>query len=299
LIDNIINYLKEAGPGLVDERAVKIFFFSVGASLCGLLSDILNNSYLVASGNEGGMKFSVMATIFQWIFAFFISTINLLPPFFIRFLLVGKKLETEWSIAAAAINYAAIMLIMALPWQFMFGNVGGGAAYFLLSRVMKMLFASIILISGYFILETPERKWRSAPQMEMPLDNSTRCLLKLGSFINYVKTNLGSEISVENLWQPVYTYLKNEEVINGAVNQGMTPDAIVLNAVGSMAFRLLAAGVFHHPGGPLSLEGEYVVSIWKIAADELIRNSFNTPADMARGLAALEEAIRRAGEWKN
>jgi hypothetical protein len=188
------------------------------------------------------------------------------------------------------------MLIMALPWQLMFGNIGGGTAYFLLSRVMRILFAFIILMNGYFILETPEKKVHSTQRMDMPLDNSTKCMLKLGSFINYVKNNLGSEISVEKLWQPVYAYLKNEEIINGAVNQGMSPDAIVLNAVGSMAFRLLAAGRFHHPGGSLSLEGEYVVSIWKIAADELIRNSFNTPDDMARGLAALEEAIRRAGK---
>jgi hypothetical protein len=223
---------------------------------------------------------------------FFLSLLNLIPPFFIRYVAVGKPLYGNNAAFMAFVNYASVIMAIAFPWQVLMGSVSKGVIFFLLSRAAKIAAAVTILICGYSILGIPSDDTDIGP----PVDNSSKCMLKLADFIMYAKKNLGEDISVEKLWQHVYTYLKNDEVISGAVRQGVPIDAIVMNAVGAVAYRMIESGQFHNAPGVLAPEGECMVVVWKMAANELVRQAYNTPDDMARGLAALEEAIRRAGQ---
>jgi hypothetical protein len=265
--------------------------FAVAASLFWLLAHITNNYYLLSVSGESGVPISFFINFFNLLMFFFISFINFAPPFLIRYFFIERPLDGEMAIMASFVNYATVMIVMAFPWQLIMSGVGGSILLLLLSRTARVICAVITLIGGYKILTIPTKEEEFSP----PQDNQTKCMLKLANFINYAKNNLGTEVSVEKLWQTVYSYLKNDEVISGALNRGIPVDAIVINAVGAVAYKFIESGRFHESKGVLTPEGRYIVSVWKMAAEELVRRTFNTPQDMERGLAALEDAIARAG----
>jgi hypothetical protein len=264
---------------------------AVAASLFWLLAHITNNYYLLALNGESGVPISFFINFFYWIAFFLISFINFTPPFLIRYFFIERPLYGEMAILASFANYATVMIVMAFPWQLIMGGAGGGIFLLLLSRTAKIICAAITIMGGYKILTIPLKEEEFAP----PQDNQTKCMLKLANFISHAKSNLGSEVSVERLWQTVYSYIKNDDVISGAMNRGIPVDMIVINAVGAVAYKFIESGRFHESRGVLSPEGRYIASVWKMAAEELVRRSFNSQQDMERGLAALEAAIASAG----
>jgi hypothetical protein len=107
---------------------------------------------------------------------------------------------------------------------------------------------------------------------------------------------LGERRHVEKFWSPVYAYLKDTPKISKLVtNQRLHHDEITLNAVGSIAFKLLAEGGLHAAFGTLSPDGEYVRKVWWVAANELVRRSYYRPEDVTQGIQALDAAIVAVG----
>ncbi|MDR1132567.1 MAG: hypothetical protein LBL05_00300, partial [Synergistaceae bacterium] len=132
----------------------------------------------------------------------------------------------------------------------------------------------------------------SMEEILLPLDDSERCMTALGDFMTVLVAQLGERRHVEKLWSPVYTYLKDRLKVQKLVmNKGLKHDEIALNAVGSIAFRLLASGELHSDFGTLSPDGEYVRKIWWFTANELVRRSYYRPEDVAKGLESLDSAI--------
>jgi hypothetical protein len=253
----------------------------------------MNNFYLAASGGLERPKISIFINFFYWLMFFVLSMINHIPPAFIRYFMPGRQIEGEWAILGSFINGATVILIMALPWRLFVGGISGGVGFYLISRLVKIMAAFVIIYGGYGILSRPEEN--EAENFAPPIDNATKCMLRLTDFIDYAKRNIGSQTNVEMLWQMVYTYLKNDELITDAINKGVPPDSIVMNAIGAVAYRLIESGRFHKAKGVLSAEGEYIAEVWKMAAAELVNRSYNTRDDMQRGLASLGEAIERTG----
>jgi hypothetical protein len=253
----------------------------------------MNNFYLAASGGMERPKISIFINFFYWLMFFFLSVVNHIPPAFIRYFMPGRQIEGEWAVLGAFVNWATVILIMALPWRLFIGGTGGGAGFFLVSRLAKIMAALVIIYGGYRIISKPEEN--EAENFAPPIDNATKCLLRLTDFIDYVKSRLGAQTNVEMLWQMVYAYLKNDELITDAMNRGVPADSIVMNAIGAVAYKLIESGRFHKAKGVLSAEGEYIAEVWKMAAAELVNRSYNTQDDMQRGLASLDEAIGRVG----
>jgi hypothetical protein len=276
---------------MVNNELKKIFSFSAGASIFWLISHIMHFMYLVAKEGIVGARVSIMENFFYLLLFFFGSLINLVPPLFIRYYVPGRPLYGQAAAVASLVNYATVMMILSLPWQLVLGDVGNGVFYFLMSSAAKIICALILLVGGFAILVTPEKN----ADMNPPLDNTSKCMLRLANFISYAKNNIDAETSLDKLWQPVYSYLKSEKVISDAISKGIPVDVIVMNAVGAVAYRLIESGRFHKSRGVLSREGEQIVLIWKMAANELINRSYNSPADMERGLEALKDAIVRSG----
>jgi hypothetical protein len=276
---------------MANKEMIRAFSFACASSAFWLFSHIMNDFYMYAAAGAGRARISIIACFFQWLMYFFLSLLNFIPPFFIRYVAVGKPLYGNEAAFAALLNYASVIMVIAFPWRMLTEGVGKGIVFFLLSSVAKIAASVTILVCGYSILGIPS----GDAGIDPPVDNSSRCMLRLADFITYAKKNLGGDISVEKLWRYVYSYLKNDEVISGAMRQGVPADAIVMNAVGAVAYRMIESGQFHRAPGVLAPEGEYIVSVWRMAANELVRQAYNTPDDMARGLAVLEEAIRRGG----
>jgi hypothetical protein len=223
--------------------------------------------------------------LFNWMAYFFVALLCLVLPVIVRFFVFCEPLRKEWAFWASLINYPTIMMLQSLPYRLAIGGVSGGTPYFVASCIAGMVAAAFSMASGYVMLRVPDD---GEVNVAAPIDDSTICVSELGDFINLVKKSSRRNYSLENLWQPVYSYLKNTGTIKKAISEkGATHDEIVLNAVGSMVFRLLSSERYNASPGELNPEGEYLKEIWKMAAHELVRRNYNTPDDMARGLAAL------------
>lgn len=282
-------YIKSINPSIV-----RSFIFAGEASVVGLLAFILNNMYLASSGSSAPVILSFGTVFIQWLAHLFPAIANLIPAYIFRFLIFRKPPEGVKMWIAMILNYVPFMLIGQIPFSLFTGSstVGSGLFSLALSRLASIGYAALMLLSIYVILRIP-------PKPEEPmetLDDSTLCLSELGSFISQVKSRVGSEQPLEKLWQPIYAYLKNEELIRSLVQaRRVAHDEIVLNAVGSIAFRMLASGDFHAAPGQLTSQGQYIYDVWELAAQELVSRSYNTKEEAARGLEALNESIGRAG----
>ncbi|MDR3254458.1 MAG: hypothetical protein LBT31_02680 [Synergistaceae bacterium] len=277
---------------MAQRELLKSVFFAAGASFLWLLSDMFNNYYLLAAAGDEPVPLSLFINLFKWLAYFFLVYANFILPFLIRYFFHRGQLYAEPAILTALVNYATVMMVMAFPLELLMGGVKVGIFNYLLSRLFKIICSVVVLIGCYNILTIPDKE---EYDLIPPQDNATKCMLKLADFINYAKSNLGTKVNVERLWQTVYAYLKNDALITNAVASGVPIDSIVINAVGAVAYKLIESGRFHESRGVLTPEGQYIVSVWKMAADELVRRSFNTQQDMRRGLDVLEDAILRAG----
>jgi hypothetical protein len=149
----------------------------------------------------------------------------------------------------------------------------------------------IILSAGFGILTVQDPPAYSGDII--PADNQTQCMMKLGTFIGYANENIRENRGeTDVIWHWVYEYLKDRDTIERAAQRGARLDEIVLNAVGAIAYRLLSSGKFSNGGAP-SPEEKYLLAVWKLAAGELVRLSFNTADEMDRGFAALSDLISR------
>jgi hypothetical protein len=281
------------GMMMTDRGMMRNIAILAGASLLLLFSHFMNDSYLAAMKGVAVPKISILISFFYWLAYFSLSLVCLLPPAIIRYFLPGRELEGGWAVSGAFVNGGTIIMIMALPWQLFTGKIESGILYFLISRLVRIIVSLMIIYCGYSIVTKPDAEDEFAP----PIDNATKCMLKFGEFKDFTKRRLGMQANAktDRLWQMVYSYLKNDELITDAVKRGMPIDSIVMNAVGAVAYKLIESGMFHVARGALSPDGKYIADVWKLAADELVNRSYNTPDDMARGLALLEEAIGRAG----
>ncbi|MDR3331283.1 MAG: hypothetical protein LBT08_01530 [Synergistaceae bacterium] len=271
--------------------AKQILILSIVSSIISLLSLILYNFYRAEAGIPAPSSNAPLSLLFQWIGYFTVAMLNLIPPSIIRFLAPGRSLSAEWAYGVSLFNFATFTLVASTPYQLITGEIAGGAAYFALSGIIKMIAQVFTIASGYVILIIPDNN-DAAETISIPQDDYTICVTELGNFLNLLKLNSRVYFPVEKLWQQVYNYLKNERVLKNAIaGKGVRHDEMVLNAIGSVAFRLLERSKYCSSPGVLNPEGEYVREIWKLAAHELVRRGYNTPEDMARGLSALHMVI--------
>jgi hypothetical protein len=153
--------------------------------------------------------------------------------------------------------------------------------------------------AAYCIVTMPPVIQGSRDELLIPLTDSDKCMTALGDYMTLLAQTLGERRKMEKLWNPVYVYLKDLPKIQNLVrNKGVKYDEIVLNAVGSIAFRLLASGELNANPGVLSPDGEFVRNVWWVTANELVRRNYNRPEDVAQGLEALDAAIVSAGTPK-
>jgi hypothetical protein len=165
-----------------------------------------------------------------------------------------------------------------------------------MSLAAYIAWAVMSYIAAYSVITMPPILQNSMDSLYIPLNDSEKCLTALGDFMTLLVGQLGERRKVEKLWSPVYSYLKDTLKVQKLVlNKGLHHDEIALNAVGSIAFKLLADGELHADYGTLSPDGEYVRKVWWVTANELVRRSYNRPEDVTQGIQALDAAIVSIG----
>jgi hypothetical protein len=254
----------------------------------------MNNFYLAALRGVETPKIHILIGFFNWLAYFSISAACLIPSAIIRYFIPGRRLDDEWAILGAFVNGGSAVMIMALPWQLFTVGIKSGTAYYLISCLLKIIVSLAIIYCGFRIVTKPDESGEEeifAP----PVDNATKCMLRLKDFKDAANRKLGRQSDVEKLWGTVYSYLKDDQLVTDAINKGIPIDYIVMNAVGAVAYKLIESGLFHSAKGVLLPDGIYIAEVWKLAANELVSRSYNTQGDMERGLALLQEAIARAG----
>jgi hypothetical protein len=254
----------------------------------------MNNFYQAALLGVTTPRIHVLIGFFNWLAYFFVSVASLIPSVIVRYFLPGRHLDDEWAIMGAFVNGGTILMIASFPWQLVTVGFRSGTGYYLISCLLKIISALIVIYCGYGIITKPDdvvADQNFAP----PVDNATKCMLRLRDFKDEAGRRLGRQTDAEKLWGTVYAYLKDDKLVTDAISKGIPIDAIVMNAVGAVAYKLIESGLFHSAKGVLSPDGVYIAEVWKLAADELVSRSFNTRDDMERGMALLRDAIERAG----
>jgi hypothetical protein len=237
----------------------------------------------------------ILRILLEWGTCLFIAGLNLIPPLILRFVIMGAPFRGVYALLASFINYASAMLVMAFYGAFLHMTTASSGIYLIyIYSFLNILFAALILWAGGEILtvrDTPD------PSGEIiPADRQTQCMMKLGTFIGYANENIHEDRGeTDVIWHWVYEYLKDKDTIDRAAGRGMQLDEIVLNAVGAIANRLLTNGSLAGDGAP-SPEEKYLLAVWKLAAAELVRLSFNTAEEMDRGFSALSDLISRSRE---
>jgi hypothetical protein len=211
-------------------------------------------------------------------------------------MIAQEPLEPPMSVIAALVHYATFFLAIRLPYNIITGGFRFKPLIMAMCIAAYVAWAITSYVAAYIIVTMPPIFRSSMDEILLPLDDSEKCLAALGEFMTALVVQLGERRHVEQLWSPVYAYLKDRlKVQKLVVNKGLKHDEIALNAVGSIAFKLLASGALHSDFGTLSPNGEYVRKIWWFTANELVRRSYYKPGDVAKGLEALDSAIVSAG----
>jgi hypothetical protein len=223
------------------------------------------------------------------------AVVNLLPAMIVRFLVSGEPLYGGGALFGSAFHYATASLFFVTPYRMVTGSAPLASMYAVFMLLAEAVWAALSYAAAYMIVSMPQPEG-DASDITVELDDSTLCLAALGEFMNMIRGRHGASSAMEVLWQPVYAYLRNEELMRKLVKtQGLAHDQIVLNAVGSIAFRLLSNGAFHASQGVLTPEGEYVKKVWMSAGNELVRRSYSGPDDMNSGTLRMEAAVEAAG----
>ena len=266
-------------------------FFSFVASLCWVIAEAARD-ISIASANGDPTKISFAWIVFNLLICFILSLLNLLPAVIARAFIVQEPLEGVNAILVSFIHYATLYLLIGVPYNVIMGRFHLSSLPMLLGLAAYIAWAAVSYVAAYAVLTTPPVVSNSLDSMDIPLNDSEKCIAALGDFMTLMVTNLGERRQVEKLWTPVYSYLKDNRKIQALVlNKGLRPDQISLNAVGSIAYQLLSEGDLHAAFGTLSPDGEYVRKVWWVTANELVRRSYNKPDDVTQGLASLDAAI--------
>ena len=270
-------------------------FFSFIAALCWTIADATKGmGESVADGGSAKVTFAAM--IFLLLIDFTLSLLNLLPAIITRSMIAQAPLEPPNSVIAALVHYATFFLVILLPYRIITGSLRFTSSYTAMSLAAYAAWAITSYMTAYIVITMPPIFRSSMEDILLPLDDSEKCLTALGDFMTVLAAQLGERRHVEQLWSPVYSYLKDKFKVKKLVeNKGLKHDEIALNAVGSIAFKLLASGELHSDFGTLSPDGEYVRKIWWFTANELVRRSYYRPEDVTKGLEALDSAIVSIG----
>jgi hypothetical protein len=273
----------------------RALFFSFIAALCWTIADAAKGMG-ESMANGGSAKVTFAAIVFLLLIDFALCLLNLLPATIIRTIIARAPLEPPMSVIAALLHYGVFFLVIRIPYNIITGNFRFPPLITAMSLTAYAAWAIASCMAAYIVIVMPPIFRSSMEEILLPLDDSEKCLTALGDFMTSLAAQLDERRHVEQLWSPVYSYLKDRlKVQNLVMNKGLKHDEIALNAVGSIAFKLLADGKLHADFGTLSPDGEYVRKIWWFTANELVRRSYYRPEDVAKGLEALDAAIVSVG----
>jgi hypothetical protein len=273
----------------------RILIFSFETALCWVIADILRD---MGENDAQGMRTNVTfaSAVFLFLGDFTLSLLNLLPSLIARFLVARKPLSEWEAVLAVCIHYATFYILAAIPYGFLTGSFSLGSLPMIGSLTAYTAWAVLSYITAYFVVSLPSAAENSENEMIVPLDDSEKCMAALGDFMAILTPMLGEHRKMEKLWSDVYVYLKDLPKIQKFVKEkGLRHDEIVLNAIGNIAFTMLARGELHSAFGTLSPDGEYVRKVWWIAANELAKKSYCRPDDVTQGIQALDAAIVSVG----
>jgi hypothetical protein len=246
--------------------------------------------------NGGSDKVTFAAVVFLLFIDFILCLLNLLPATITRSMIAQEPLEPPMSVIATLVHYATFFIVIRLPYSIITGSFRFAPLTMAMSLSAYATWAITSYVAAYIIITMPPVFHSSMEEILLPFDDSEKCLTALGDFMTVLTAQLGERRQVVQLWSPVYAYLKDKLKIQKLVlNKGLKHDEIALNAVGSIAFKLLASGELHSGFGMLSPDGEYVRKIWWFTANELVRRSYYRPEDVNKGLEALDSAIVSTG----
>jgi hypothetical protein len=210
-------------------------------------------------------------------------------------MIVQEPLEHENAIFVSFAHYATLYLLIGIPYNILTGTFRFTSSAIFLGMLAYVAWAGLSYIAAYFVLTMPPI-FHDSMDVYIALNDSEKCLTELGDFMTSLVSQLGERRQIEKLWGPVYAYLKDQTKIQRLVtNKRLRHDEIALNAVGSIAFKLLAEGEFHAAFGSLSPDGEYVRKIWWVTANELVKRSYYKPDDVTQGIQALDASIVATG----
>jgi hypothetical protein len=268
------------------------------SSLFALLGYVLYHLYLKSVGEQfRATNISRIMLFVQLLVYMCVSVINLLPAMIIRFLVVREPLSGGDARLASVVHYATISLVAVTPYQILTGEISLGSVYVIFMLLARLFWALLSYVAAYVIIVIPQTHTDPVNEHIVPLDDSMLCLGALGEFMSILRGRLGAGYPMESLWRPVYAYLKNEELMKKLITtKGLAHDQIVLNAVGSMAFRLLSSGELHSSRGVLTPEGEYVREVWMNAGSELVNRMYSSPEEMKRGTEMMDAAVAASGD---
>jgi hypothetical protein len=271
-------------------------FFSFVAALCWVIAEATRD-IAIASAKGGAIGISFAWTTFNLLLCFILSLINLLPAVITRSMITQEPIEGATAVLVSFIHYATFYIVVRIPYNVITGAFQFKSIAMILCILAYLAWAAFSYISAYIVLSTPPMLGNnSMDSLYVSLDDSEKCLTELGDFMTLLASQLGERRQVEKFWSPVYSYLKEKPRIEKLVlNKRLRHDEIALNAVGSIAFKLLADGELHAAFGTLSQDGEYVRKVWWVAANELVRRSYYRPEDVTQGIQALDAAIVAVG----
>ncbi|MDR1966718.1 MAG: hypothetical protein LBQ36_08410 [Synergistaceae bacterium] len=274
------------------------FVFSFEAALFGVASYALSDIGIrAASGMPTKVSFGMV--VFQLFIESCLAIINLTPAAIIRGAVIRRPSEGSAAVMLSLCHYAPIYLLAVQPYRIFTGALPIRSPWVIASFATDLGWAFLSCAGGWSLITMPAASRNPMDDMMAQLTDSDKCMTSLGDFMAFLTSQLGERREMPKLWTPVYNYLKDLPKIQKLVRaNGLRHDEIALNAVGNIAFRLLASGELHASYGVLSPDGEYVRKVWWVTANELVRRSYSRPEDVKQGLAALDMAIISAGEVK-
>ena len=273
----------------------KSLYFSFIAALCWVIA-----GGAMGLGIERFARIRFAWAVFNLLICFALSILNLLPAItarLIRLAVAEEPFEGAGAVFASFIHFATLRLLIWIPYNILTGAYPMNSPVMILALVGYVAWAVVSYVAAYFILTMPPLIISNATdEMYIPLSDSDKCLAALGDFITVMASSLGERRKMDKLWAPVSNYLKDDGKIRKLVlNKGLRHDEIALNAVGSVAFKILAEGELHAAFGTLSSDGEYVRKIWWVTANELVKRSYYRPEDVTQGIQSLDAAIVSVG----
>ena len=230
--------------------------------------------------------------MFTLLACFIFEIINAAPAMIIRTMIAHEPMEGMNAALASLIHYATIYVVVMIPYDLITGKIPMNARV-MLAIAAYAAWAGASYFAAYLVLTMPPVLPKSSPDtLDITLSDSDKCVAALGDFMTMLATTLGERRQIEKLWGEVFSYLKDDGRIRRLVlNNRLKHDEIALNAVGSIAFKLLSEGDFHSSYGTLSTDGEYVRKVWWVTANELVKRSYYRPEDVTQGIEAVDAAI--------